>query len=187
MDRREAVKYISVFLGGTIVGSSAILSGCKSSDTKTSLTFNDNDVLFLDEVAETILPETSTPGAKAAEVGKFMTVMVNDCYEKEDQEIFHKGIRQLNEEANKQYKNDFLKLNPEQRQKLLVALDGEQKEYQKNKKDGERSHYFRMMKELTLLGYFTSEIGSTQARRYIERPGRYDGCVPYTKGEKAWA
>jgi hypothetical protein len=49
------------------------------------------------------------------------------------------------------------------------------------------SHYFRMMKELALLGYFTSEIGCTQAQRYVETPGHYDPCVPYTPGQKAWA
>ena len=49
------------------------------------------------------------------------------------------------------------------------------------------THYFRMMKELTLLGYFTSEIGVTQALRYIEAPGRFDPCVPYTPGERIWA
>jgi hypothetical protein len=49
------------------------------------------------------------------------------------------------------------------------------------------AHYFRMMKELALLGYFTSEIGCTQAQRYIESPGRFDPCVPYTAGEPSWA
>jgi Gluconate 2-dehydrogenase subunit 3 len=49
------------------------------------------------------------------------------------------------------------------------------------------AHYFRMMKELALLGYFTSEIGCTQAQRYVEAPGRFDPCVPYQPGEKAWA
>jgi archaellum component FlaD/FlaE len=49
------------------------------------------------------------------------------------------------------------------------------------------NHYFRMMKELALLGYFTSEIGMTQAQQYIETPGRYDPCAPYKPGEKAWA
>jgi hypothetical protein len=48
-------------------------------------------------------------------------------------------------------------------------------------------HYFRMMKELTLLGYFTSEIGYTKAMRYVESPGRFDPCVPYKAGEPAWA
>src|SRR5207237_156710 len=49
------------------------------------------------------------------------------------------------------------------------------------------AHYFRMMKELALLGYFTSEIGCTQAQRYLDAPGRYDPCIPYNPGEKAWA
>ncbi|MEP7253617.1 MAG: gluconate 2-dehydrogenase subunit 3 family protein, partial [Ginsengibacter sp.] len=49
------------------------------------------------------------------------------------------------------------------------------------------NYYFILMKQLTLLGYYTSEIGCTQAMRYIETPGRYDGCVPYAKGDKAWA
>ena len=49
------------------------------------------------------------------------------------------------------------------------------------------NHYFKMMKELTLLGFFTSEVGSTKALRYIETPGHFDGCVPYKKGDRAWA
>jgi hypothetical protein len=49
------------------------------------------------------------------------------------------------------------------------------------------AHYFRMMKELAMLGYFTSEIGYTQAMRYVESPGRFDPCIPYTEGEKIWA
>jgi len=44
-----------------------------------------------------------------------------------------------------------------------------------------------LMKELTLLGYFTSEIGCSQAMRYRETPGRFDPCVPYTPGETSWA
>jgi hypothetical protein len=43
------------------------------------------------------------------------------------------------------------------------------------------------MKELTLLGYFTSEVGATKALRYVPIPGRFDGCIPYKKGDKAWA
>jgi len=44
-----------------------------------------------------------------------------------------------------------------------------------------------MMKELALLGYFTSEIGATQALQYVESPGRYDPCVPYKAGDRDWA
>lgn len=186
MERREAVKYISILLGGTLVGANAFLTGCKSEDGK-AMAFSQDDIAYLDEVAETILPTTSTPGAKAAKVGQFMTVMVADCYTEADQKVFHEGMDKLNDAADKKFNNNFMKLTPQQRHELLVQLDAEQKEYQKNKKKEDPSHYFRMMKELTLLGYFTSEIGSKQARRYVPVPGRYEGCIPYKKGDKAFA
>ena len=93
----------------------------------------------------------------------------------------------INEESNKKFDKAFMQITPEQRHELLVQIDNDQKQYAKNKKDNDPNHYFRLMKELTLLGYFTSEIGSTQALRYVESPGRYDGCIPYKQGDKAWA
>lgn len=186
MERREAVQYISLLLGGTIVGGSAFLTGCKSNTGKEAK-FSEDDIAYLDEVANTILPDTSTPGAKAAKVGAFMTVMINDCYEEKDQKIFHEGMTKLNDLSKKTYDNSFMKLNEQQKHDLLVTLDNEQKKYSKDKKKEDPAHYFRMMKELTLLGYFTSEIGCTKARRYVESPGKYEGCVPYKKGDKAWA
>ncbi len=186
MERREAVQYISLLLGGTLVGSNAFLTGCKTKTGKKT-NFDEDDIAYLNEVANTILPETSTPGAKAAMVGQFMTVMINDSYEEKDQKIFHEGMKKLNDLSEKTYDGSFMKINEKQRHELLVKLDQEQKEYMKNKKKEEPSHYFRMMKELTMLGYFTSEIGCTKARRYVESPGKYDGCVPYKKGDKAFA
>ncbi len=186
MDRREAVQYIGLLLGGTLVGSNAFLSGCKT-NTKSTKVFNDEDISYLDEISDTILPATSTPGAKAAKVGAFITVMVNDCYDEKDQKVFHEGMGKMNDFSKKTYNKEFMKITPQQRHDLLVKLDNEQKEYMKNKKKEEPSHYFRMMKELTLLGYFTSEIGCTKARRYIESPGKFDGNLSYKKGDKAFA
>ena len=217
MERREAVQYISILLGGTLIGSSYFLSGCKSK-TGVSMTFTPDDISFLDEVANTILPPTKTPGAKAAKVGQFMTVMVNDCYEATDQKIFHTGISKLDEASKNKNGKPFLESSPQQRLDLLTELDQGNKDYKKktdeyfatlpdekkheiamqNNKDkttdpkAEKmrenpNYYFTMMKELTLLGYFTSEIGCTQARRYVETPGRFEGCIPYKKGDKAFA
>ncbi len=53
--------------------------------------------------------------------------------------------------------------------------------------DREGPHYVNMLKDLTVLGYFTSEIGATQALRYVETPGRHDSCVDYKKGDKVFA
>ena len=154
MERREAVQYISLLLGGTLVGGNAFLTGCKS-NTGTKANFSADDIGYLDEVANTILPDTATPGAKAAMVGQFITVMINDCYEEKDQKVFHDGMNKLNDLSNKTYNNSFIKINDQQRHDHLVKLDQEQKEYMKNKKKEDPSHYFRMMKELTMLGYFT--------------------------------
>ena len=77
-----------------------------------------------------------------------------------------------------------------QRLALLTQFDADQKRVMDARDPAapaEPAHFFRMMKELALLGYFTSEIGCTQAMRYVETPGRFDPCVPYKTGEPAWA
>ncbi|HVZ26792.1 MAG TPA: gluconate 2-dehydrogenase subunit 3 family protein [Sediminibacterium sp.] len=187
MNRREAISSVALLLGGTILGAEAFFSGCKSATSDTVISFDPTDIAFLDEVAETILPATSTPGAKAAKVGQFMTVFVKDCYEEKDQKVFREGMKKLDDASKAKNGKAFMESDPQQKHDLLVALDNEQKEYQKNKKADEPNHYFRMMKELSLLGFFTSEVGATQALRYVAVPGRYDGCMPYKKGDKAWA
>lgn len=188
MNRRDALSRVALLMGGTIAGAEFFLSGCKTGDQSAAgLPLGKDAIALLDEIAETIIPTTSTPGAKAAKVGAFMHVMVTDCYEQKDQQTFLDGMAKVNEACNKMHGHSFMKATPEQRKELLTALDKEAKEFQKNKKPEDPAHYFTLMKQLTLLGYFTSEIGATQALRYVAVPGKYEGCIPYKKGDKAWA
>ncbi len=188
MNRRKALSRVALILGGTVAGANIFLEGCKPADKKEGITdFSQDDVAFLDEVADTILPTTSTPGAKAAKVGAFMTVMVKDCYDDTDQKTFKSGFDKINDASKKKFDKVFIEITPEQRHELLVGIDKEQQDYTSNKKSSDPAHYFRLMKELTLLGYFTSEVGATQALRYVESPGKYEGCIPYKKGDRAWA
>jgi hypothetical protein len=190
MNRREALSSVALLLGGTILGAEAFLSGCTNADRHigdAGLNFSQDDVAFLDEVGETIIPATTTPGAKEAKIGEFMKTIVRDCYEPKDQQLFTDGMKKLEEASKKKSGKSFLDSTPEQRHDLLVDLDKEQKDYMAKKKPEDPPHYFRAMKELTLWGYFTSEPGATKALRYIAVPGHYDGCVPYKKGDKAWA
>jgi Gluconate 2-dehydrogenase subunit 3 len=190
MNRREALSSVALLLGGTILGAEMFLSGCTNADKNigaSGLQFSPDDISFLDEVGETIIPATSTPGAKETKIGEFMKTIVNDCYEEKDQKIFVDGMKKLDDASKKMNNKSFLESTPEQRHNLLVALDKEQKDYMAAKKPEDPPHYFRMMKELTLWGYFSSEAGATQALRYIAVPGRYEGCIPYKKGDKAWA
>ena len=189
MNRRDALSRVALVLGGTIVGGAAFLEGCSPGVKKSAagLPLTADQISFLDEIAETIIPTTNTPGAKAAKVGEFMHVMVTDCYEEKDQKIFIDGITAIDKISEKTHGHGFMKASPEQRTSLLTALDQEQKSYNSAKKEGDSNHYFTLMKQLTLLGYFSSEIGATQALRYVAIPGRYEGCIPYKKGDRAWA
>jgi hypothetical protein len=164
-------------------------------------TFTAADVALLDEIAETILPETSTPGAKAAKTGAFMALMVTDVYTDANQQVFRDGLVKLEEACRTAAGVPFMEATPAQRLTLLEALDREQKTAMEERSTPARTryppaapsdpdapaHYFRMMKELALLGYFTSEIGYTQAMRYRETPGRYDPDVPHARNDKSWA
>ena len=221
IDRREAIRRVSLLLGGvTLVGGDALLAGC-GREVPVAVpigSFSVQDIAFLDEIAETILPETSTPGAKAARTGAFMALMVTDSYDAEEQEIFRAGMRAIDQASRTAHGAAFMDAMPEQRLALLEEIDREQKTHSDARREELRRkslaylsdqrqeaapdadvgaaaaittdpppHYFRMMKELALLGYFTSEIGCTEAQRYVEAPGRFDPCVPYEPGEKAWA
>ncbi len=237
IDRREAIRRVALLLGGTtLVGGSALLTACERERPEAPATgpigeFTSADIAYLDEIAGTILPETKTPGAKAAKTGAFMALMVTDSYSAPDRKIFRDGMLALDEVSRKETNASFMSATPQQRLTVLTKLDREQKRHSDARNAAERkarglppakpaeevepekflpdqrrelapgsdvgaataitadtpSHYFRMMKELALLGYFTSEIGCTQAQRYEESPGRFDPCLPYQAGEKAWA
>src|SRR5258706_7698115 len=187
MNRREAIKQVTAMLGGVaLIGGGDLFVAVERAHARAPSsrlqvgTFTAQDIALLDEVADTILPETKTPGAKAAHVGAFMALMVSDTYEERNQGIFRDGMGKINATA-------FIAATPEQRLAQLEQLDREQKTYTDAKKDSDPPHFFRLVKELTLLGYFTSEIGCSQAMRYRETPGRFDPCVPYTPGETTWA
>ena len=188
IDRREAIRRVTAMLGGiAFVGGTGLLEASERLLPRAAVTrqgvgrFTAQDIALLDEIADTILPETKTPGAKAAHTGAFMALMVTDTYTDRNQDVFRAGMQQLNAAA-------FMTLTPAQRLALLEQLDREQKAYIDARRGNDTPpHFFRMMKELSLLGYFTSEIGCTQAQRYVEAPGAFEPCVPYTPGERAWA
>jgi len=228
IDRREAIRRVSALLGGVaIVGGNALWTGCRaprSAGAEPFVPFAPDEVAFLDEVADTMLPDTArSPGAKAARVGAFMALMVTDCYDEDDQRVFRRGMRRLDEASQARSGAPFMSATPAARLALLEALDREAKTYMEARdvarasaakkaeaqmKDQRQeaapnssagaggataitadapTHYFRMMKELALLVYFTSEIGYTKAQRYVEAPGAFDPCAEYRPGERAWA
>lgn len=203
MNRRELLQHIALLTGGWVVGADVFLTGC-STGKKKEILFTDEEIALLDEVGETIIPATDTPGAKAAEIGRFMQTIVTDCYTQQEQDAFIEGIRTLDKLCKQQYGKTFLECNAAERKSFLISLEKEAKAFNRRVEEknlaakaaanakGESYtpipvHYYTMMKQLTLWGFFTSKTGATETLRHIAVPGRYDGNVPYTPGEKAWA
>lgn len=197
--------------GGVVIGGEVFLTGCKTAG-KTDAGFTAANISLLDEIGETIIPATNTPGAKAAKVGEFMKVMVTDCYTQEQQTVFTNGLSNFEEVCKKAMNKSFMDLSAQERNDFLVTLEKEAKEFNtkaeaadkiekesldkanstklwKDQKEflGSPRHYYTMMKQLTLLGFFSSETGMKETLRYLPVPGKYDGNFPYAKGEKAWA
>ena len=101
--------------------------------------------------------------------------MVRDCYSPADQKIFLGGLTQLDEACKKQQGKGFLACDAAQGTAFLTRLDAKQKAFTTHQAKDDPSHYFRMMKQFTLLGFFTSEVGATKTLRYLPVPDRYDG------------
>ena len=153
--------------------------------------FSADEIAKLDEIADTILPRTKTPGAKDAGTGLFMARFVSDCYTPEYQAIFRAGLADIDKRAG----GRFVSLSAQARTELLRALDAEAGRRINSMEvatgganpNALRPHYFTMIKQLALFGFFTSKVGATETLRYVAVPGRYDGDAAYEPGTPAWA
>src|SRR5262245_31732320 len=143
LTRRAAIQRVSALFGGAaLVGQAGLLEalgGVRSAPATGLLT--DAELALLDELAETILPETKTPGAKAAGVGPFMALMVADAYDPEEQRIFREGLSTIDRECTNVHGHAFLAATPAERLSLLERIDREQ--YDSMQTHEKPVHYFR--------------------------------------------
>jgi hypothetical protein len=138
-------------------------------------------------LAELILPETDTPGARAARVHEFIDLMLAERFDAADRDRFLAGLADVDTRAKARGAGDFLRAAAAQQLEVLTTLDDELAQERDADRAGVKwrgraaapdKNFFQRMKWLTLLGYYTSEIGFTQELRAQIIPGRYDGCVP---------
>ena len=181
--RREALTRLAVMLGGTIVGAEFLLNGTRLEGKVPGPDFTPDQIALFDEIADTIIPTTDTPGAKAAGVGAFMALIVKDCYAADDEAKFRAGIADIEARSRSDHGRGFTAATAEQRTELLAKMDHEE---HASRGLGRAPGPFGLIKQLTLVGYFTSEIGCTQALRFNESPGMFIGCAPMQPGDPAW-
>jgi hypothetical protein len=182
MNRREAVKAATALIGGVLITSNGFLIACSRDSTKPAgkvLTLDDQSLI--EEIADTLLPTTpSSPGAKAAGAGAAINLLLSDCYEPEAQERVVSGLNEFRAMCRKTCGGNFASLPQQKREQILRELDAQAQ------KAGP-THYFGLVRELSLRAYFSSEIGMTKALRYVMVPGKWVGCVPLKPGQPAWA
>lgn len=188
MDRREVLRRVAFIMGGAVSAPtiSAFLSGCQRSEETTVelLSLSPDQYKRVSVIAEHIIPATDTPGANDVGVPQFIDTMLHHCYEEEERNAFLQGVDQLEKDAEEKYGNSFVDLNEEEQLEMLKAY---QTEALAQKKPGPSPVFIRTMRELTLLGYFTSEPGANQTLEYVAVPGRYEGCIPLEANQKTWA
>ena len=189
MNRREAVRRATFLLGGAITFSGFDVLGevlsPVSGNTASLKTIASQEALIA-QIADTIIPDTKgVPGAKAAGLGPFIIMMLEDCYTSDVQVHFAEGLMKVDKVSQNLFSKLFTELSMKQREEVFKFF---KEEAQSQSTSGAiPAHFFQLMYELTFLGYYTSEIGATKALRYVHIPGRYESCIPLLPGQKAWA
>ena len=178
MNRRKALERTSILLGGALTTSiwTGVLSGCEApKELDWSPKFMTSDEAILTEIlVDILIPPTDTPGASDALVHRFIDEMLDGYFDPQEQQLIRDGLKELQETG-------FSNLSIDERIEVLQNLSGKV-----NQADPES--FFQILRSMTLLGYFTSEIGATQTLAYDPIPQTYEGCIPIDKyGGKAWA
>ncbi|CAN5461005.1 lactose 3-dehydrogenase subunit gamma LacC [soil metagenome] len=188
MNRREALQRAGLVLGYAVSAPvlAGILNGCKATPelTYTPVFFNQSQAGIVSEVAQIIIPKTDTPGAKEVGVPGFIDQILRECYKKEDQDRFMTGLTAFDEGAKSAYGDSFLDLDAAKQEEYVRKVHEEAIKAKINPKE---RPFILMTKELTVIGFFTSEVGATQVLQYEPVPGAFHGCLPLSEVKKTWA
>jgi hypothetical protein len=189
MDRRTLLRNTALVLGG-IASSSvtrAVLAGVDGRIAIQKPVFTTLQREQCSLLTEMIIPRTDTPGAIEAGVPRFLEVMVSDWYTDRERAIFFSGLEMLDNYCTDSFNKRFLECDQDQR---ISALEQAEKDSEGYKADAdgmtgegegslmpgpedEGKPFFIKLKELTVLGYYTSEVGAKQELRYDPMPMEY--------------
>lgn len=195
LNRRELLQRAAYLMGGAVSAPAVLgfLNGCtaRAEPNWKPVLLTPQQVEVVSEIAEIIIPRTDTPGAKDVGVPAFIDVMLKDVYKQADRDRFMSGMKDFESAAVKEHKRPFLQLRSEQQRDLVQRFHEEAVtlERERSPRTDVTRPFILTMKELTLLGFFTSEVGATKVLHHVAVPGRYDGCVPLASvaNGRAWA
>lgn len=186
MSRREAIRRAALFLGVAITPS--LLTGVLQAQTPAAagagagakpLFLTPKQLDTAGAAAERILPRTDTPGALDVGVPAFIDLMYGKYMTEGEQRAFSTGLDELDLASVAAHRTGFSRLTADQQDAVLRGLA-------ENLEIKERA-FFRQLKELTVLGYFTSETVGKTVTHYDPVPGHFNACVPISEvGNRTW-
>jgi len=141
-----------------------------------------DEMAVLSAAAQVIVPATDTPGAKEAGVPEFIGALYSGWMTDDEAAAFRKGLAGLDDSAKQLHQRGFAACTPEQGAELLQALraaspyGGRTFSLTDRILDPKAPFYLRL-RDLVVLGYFTSEAGSNQELRYMPVPGKFESNV----------
>jgi hypothetical protein len=188
VNRREALQRVALLLGGAISTPvlQAVLSGCRPSAQYTPRTLKPAQFDVVTSIADSIIPATETPGAKGVGVPEFIDLILTDCYSPKDRDRFLTGLAAFEEQFQQKLGKTFLQANPKEQTEILNELDREAVAARRS--GASELPFFGMMKELTLIGYYTSAVGANDELQFQPATNRFDGCIPLERVDgRAWA
>jgi hypothetical protein len=194
VNRLDAVKAIGFLLGAAVTPSvaRAVGAGYRAPAPGVPLrVLTPQQGELLATLTELIIPATDTPGARAARVDAFIDGLLADVFTAEERDHFVAGLADVDARARAAHGVTFVESTPEQQVALLTTMQGETPPAptgrRRSRSRSQPRPFFRWLKELTLVGYYTSEIGATRELRYVHVAGRYDGDVPYRQIGRAYS
>ncbi|PYO34657.1 MAG: twin-arginine translocation pathway signal protein [Gemmatimonadetes bacterium] len=179
MDRREALRVLGAATAVPLVSRDLLALGRDAHArwrARPGFRVLDADQQALvTTLTDLIIPETDTPGARAARVDQFVDVMLADWYDPDDRQRFLDGLADVDARSTAATGKPFTDATPAQQTALLTTLDDELARLREAHQSTSKS-FFRMLKWLTLVGYYTSQIGFEQELHERIIPGMFDPC-----------
>jgi hypothetical protein len=163
--RRELLARTALLLGGALSPGWAIAAHTHSVSSGGRIaygirTLNVRQNQFITAIADVIVPETTTPGASGAKVNEFIDMLLTDWYSAGERVLFLDGIDELDRHCKEHAGKPFSQLDPQQQLEIVDRLDAEAVAARAS--DAAQLPVFALIKELTLVGYYTSEVGMTR-------------------------
>ncbi|MEM8486808.1 MAG: gluconate 2-dehydrogenase subunit 3 family protein [Bacteroidota bacterium] len=196
LTRREALQRFGVITGGALSAPlvSGLLAGCRATpvnETFVPQTLSGAQYELVGTLAEIIIPTTDTPGARAAGVPAFIDQMLTSWYLETDRDDFLAGLQLLDEIAQSRFGSTFIAAGPENQHALLtataqLAFPEEVAAASADDLPDTLGPFFRELKQLVVVGYYTSETGATE-ELLQPRMGIYRGDIPYDEIGRAWS